>query len=137
MRVVVYGGRDYTNRRMLYAVMDRLHARMNFSTVIHGDYRGADWLARDWARVRGILDEPYAAEWKRYRGRAGPIRNQRMITEAKPEFGIEFPGQDGTADMRARLVRAGVAYCYVEVHHDWGRLVGAGKDERVELEVVA
>ncbi len=131
MRVVVYGGRDYTNRMMLYAVMDRLHARMRFSTVIHGDYRGADWLARDWARLRGIPDEPYAAEWKRLRKQAGPARNQRMV-DSKPEFGIEFPGGDGTADMRARLVRAGVPYCYVVVHHEWGRLVGAqGAEELV------
>lgn len=115
MRVVVFGGRGFTDRRMAYIVLDRLHATRGFTTVIHGDYRGADWLARDWARAHEIPDEPYAAEWKRYRGRAGPLRNQRMIDEGRPDFAVEFPGGAGTTDMRTRCILAGIERVVIEV----------------------
>jgi len=148
MRVVVFGSLDLTDRRAVYLILDHLSATRHFSVVIHGDYRGVDWLARDWARAREIRDEPYPAEWKRFRKSAGPIRNERMIREGKPEFAVEFPGGAGTADMRVRCAIAGIARCVVEVKlrrapipfvvktEDWWRLVNvqslAGA-ERIEL----
>jgi hypothetical protein len=136
MRVVVYGGRNFDDRRAAYAILDRLHLRTPFSVVIHGDYRGADWLARDWARARGVPDEPYPAEWKLLRKAAGPIRNARMVTEGRPDFGVEFPGGDGTADMRAKLAQAGIPYCHVVVHRDFAEFVEAKRREKVWLEEV-
>lgn len=113
MRVLVAGGRDFTDRQGLYAVLDRLDETRHFTVVIHGDYRGVDWLARDWAHARDRRDDPYPAEWKRFRGRAGPIRNQRMIDEGKPDFAVLFEGGDGTADMLIRLAQAQIPYCTV------------------------
>jgi hypothetical protein len=54
MRVLVCGGRDFDNRAMLNAALDRLHAERVFSLVIAGGARGADTLAEDWANARGI-----------------------------------------------------------------------------------
>jgi hypothetical protein len=39
---------------------------------------------------------------------AGPIRNQRMIDEGKPDLVIAFPGGRGTADMVSRAKKAGI-----------------------------
>jgi hypothetical protein len=39
------------------------------------------------------------AEWERLGRKAGPIRNQRMLEEGKPDLVVAFPGGTGTAGM--------------------------------------
>jgi hypothetical protein len=50
----------------------------------------------------------YVAQWKKHGRAAGPIRNQRMLDEGKPDLVVAFPGGRGTADMIRRAERAGV-----------------------------
>jgi hypothetical protein len=50
---------------------------------------------------RNIPSEIYHADWQLGR-KAGPIRNQRMLDEGRPELVIAFPGGRGTSDMTAR-----------------------------------
>lgn len=112
MRILVCGSRKYSDARHLFAVLDRLEAeRGPIDTVIHGNAQGTDRLADTWARtkapnVTGILG--YQAEWKHDGKAAGPIRNQRMLDDGKPDLVVAFPGGKGTADMVARAERAGV-----------------------------
>jgi hypothetical protein len=42
------------------------------------------------------------AEWESLGRKAGPIRNQRMLTEGKPALVVAFPGGKGTANMVAQ-----------------------------------
>jgi hypothetical protein len=81
IRVLVCGGRNFDNRAMLYATLDRLHAARGFTVVVAGGARGADTLAVEWAKQREVKVEVYLAEWDRLRRKAGPIRNQRMLDE--------------------------------------------------------
>jgi hypothetical protein len=48
------------------------------------------------------------ADWNTHGRAAGPIRNQRMLDEVKPELVVAFPGGRGTADMVRRAREAGV-----------------------------
>lgn len=121
MRVLVCGGRKFNNYKMLCAVLDGLHAKHNFTCVIEGEAKGADRLSRAWASSRKIFVEPYPADWDTYWLGAGPIRNQQMIDEGKPDMVIAFPGGTGTADMLLRskrltriLVEKDGSYEYVE-----------------------
>jgi hypothetical protein len=50
----------------------------------------------------------YMADWDGLGRKAGPIRNQRMLDEGKPDLVIAFPGGRGTADMVRRAREAGV-----------------------------
>jgi len=46
-------------------------------------------------------------EWDELGKKAGPLRNQRMLDEGKPDLVVAFPGGGGTKDMvSARLRRA-------------------------------
>jgi hypothetical protein len=99
MRVLVCGGRDYTDRNAVYRVLDRLHKKHTIAAIIQGGARGADRLAVDWATSRKIVLEWYIADWNRLGPGAGHIRNQRMIDEGKPDAVVAFPGGTGTADM--------------------------------------
>lgn len=107
-RVLVCGGREFTDREYVFEKLDYLRKMHGFDLVIHGAARGADSLAGEWATERGIrvLVFPVTkAEWDQYPGRAGHRRNQRMINEGLPTLGVAFPGEGGTADMVRRLER--------------------------------
>lgn len=79
---------------------------------ITGVARGADQIPitlyqreMEWKGV-----EYYHAEWKKYGSRAGPIRNQRMLDEGKPDLVIAFPDSKsrGTYHMIKISEEAGV-----------------------------
>lgn len=108
MRVLVCGGRDFFDRRALYAALDAAHAATPFIKLILGGAQGADQLAYDWAGYRQVKREMYPADWDALGRLAGPIRNQRMIDEGKPDLVIAFPGGRGTADMMRKARAAGI-----------------------------
>jgi len=107
MRVIVCGGRDYSNFQYLCDTLTRLHKNLSFTLVIDGKSRGADSFAHTWAALSGIETLRFPAEWKYGKG-AGPARNEQMLKEGKPDLVIAFPGGEGTADMTQRAIRAGV-----------------------------
>lgn len=126
MRLVVTGGRDYTDTARIWAALDDLHARQPISVLIEGEAPGLDARARVWAKRKGIDVVPCPAPWDdiehpdavvRYRRDgtaydvlAGLRRNQQMIDEESPDFAMVFPGGTGTADMKARIEAAGIPF---------------------------
>ena len=113
MRVLVTGGRDWNKRKVTYAALDQLNATYKFDTLIDGMAKGADEFAFEWALSRGIKTERYKADWDQHGRAAGPIRNQQMIDEGKPDLLVAFPGGNGTADMIRRARDAGVEIKHV------------------------
>lgn len=122
-RVLIYGGRDYTNEDDAFRVLDDLHAQYAFNLVIEGGATGADRLGRRWAESRSVPFVTYNADWKKldapgaiirwnqygqYNANAGYARNLQMADEGKPDVGVEFPGGRGTANMRAILKKRGI-----------------------------
>lgn len=107
MRVLVTGGRDFSDQELLFEALDRLHARHGFTVLVHGDASGADRLSGEWATARGVPVEAHPADWKRHGRAAGPIRNQKML-DTEPELLVAFPGGKGTADMVRRAKQAGL-----------------------------
>jgi len=108
MRVLVCGGRDYSNAKRMAEVLGGWFAEGRLSVIIHGEAPGADSLAAEWASECGVVTAAFPADWDRHGRAAGPIRNQRMIDEGKPDVVIAFPGGRGTADMVKRAKAAGV-----------------------------
>lgn len=101
MRVLVCGGRDYKEKDVLWNVLDNI-GPPEITCIISGMAKGADTFAAEWAKRFGFKLEEYWADWKAHGKAAGPIRNQQMIDEGKPDLVIAFPGGNGTADMVRR-----------------------------------
>lgn len=106
MRVLVCGGRDYADRSGLYAALDALDPKP--TTIISGMASGADQLAWYWARSRNVPVLEFPANWREHGKAAGPLRNERMLTEGRPDMVMAFPGGRGTADMKRRAKKAGI-----------------------------
>jgi hypothetical protein len=107
-RLLVCGGRDFDDRDGLYGVLDRIAQRGTPLIVIHGCAPGADTLAGEWARERGVMTQEFPADWTAHGHAAGPIRNQQMIDEGRPDGAVAFPGKRGTNDMFDKLTEAGI-----------------------------
>ena len=115
--MLVCGGRTFSDERLLWFVLDELHAKTPITLVIQGMALGADTLARYWAHERGVTCRGFKPDWKRYGNKtAGPIRNQQMLDEGKPDLVVAFKGGKGTADMVRRSREQGfeVKTCYPE-----------------------
>jgi hypothetical protein len=104
----VSGGREFDDREYLYAELDRLQVEHQFSVIIEGEAKGADSLAGEWARHRGIALEPFPAKWEEEGRHAALIRNERMLVEGKPDLVVAFPGKRGTYHMCKLAEDAGV-----------------------------
>jgi len=108
MRVLVCGGRHYSDRAKMAEVLAQLLPPMPPIELINGCAPGADMLARDWALARGITIQYFPADWGKHGRAAGPIRNQQMLDQGKPDLVVAFAGGRGTADMVRRARAAGV-----------------------------
>lgn len=110
MKVLVCGGRDYGDQTYLFSVLDALNSRVRISEIIEGGATGADALAGKWALAHRVVLTECKADWQRNGRAAGPIRNQKMLDECKPDLVLAFPGGTGTADMvrRARAAKVEV-----------------------------
>lgn len=108
MRVLVCGGRDFDERKVVGRILAGLNSETPISLIISGGAPGADRIAESWANHNRIALAVFPANW-RFDGRAaGPIRNQRMIDHGKPDLVVAFPGGRGTQDMIAKAKAASI-----------------------------
>jgi hypothetical protein len=99
MKIIVTGGRGYADKEFLFTVLDRLHNDLDFTFVIHGAAAGADSLAGQWARERGVQEVVCPANWHKHSRRAGYLRNTAMADLVKGDEDValvHFPGGVGT-----------------------------------------
>jgi len=106
-KLLVCGGRDFKDVIPLRNLLDRAHAKFQITHLIHGDSKGVDKLAAEWANAKGIQVVAVPANWEFFKNAAGPIRNQHMI-ELYPDAVLAFPGGKGTKNMIEQAVRHNV-----------------------------
>lgn len=112
MKILVCGGRAYNNAKHVFETLRALDPKPTL--LINGGAPGADALAREWAIANNVAVQTFYANWAVYGRAAGPIRNQKMIDDGKPELVIAFPGHLGTIDMCKRARACGIK---VVEHH--------------------
>lgn len=108
IKVLVCGGRNYTNREHLNQRLNDFEAWLytqdaNLVTLIHGGARGADLLSGEWAKSKSIDVQVFPAEWDKYGRSAGFKRNTQMLAE-DPDYVLAFEGGRGT-QMMCKIAR--------------------------------
>lgn len=123
MKVLACGDRNWDDLEGIRAVLDFMGPS---DTLIHGNARGADSLAHFAASELGCTIETYTADWKKLGKSAGPIRNQQMLDEGKPDvvfaFHDDLASSKGTKDMVLRARKAELRVFLAE-HNDEGKIV--------------
>jgi hypothetical protein len=110
-RVLVCGGRNFTDRRMFDTAMLNLYRRGYvglIGVVIHGAASGADTLAQKWCKRMRVPEIACPADWGTFGRGAGYIRNKEMLIHHKPTLVVAFPGGPGTFNMADIARKAGV-----------------------------
>jgi len=112
MRILVCGGRDFYDYRLLHNTLEHYCNREKESgrrlIIINGDAHGADKLSSAFADIHLCTLIKYPASWEKHGKAAGPIRNKQMLEEGEPDIVIAFPGGKGTANMIKLAKDAGV-----------------------------
>jgi hypothetical protein len=86
MKVLVCGGRDWTNGRVIRKRLIDLPCN---TIVIEGGCKGADLIAREIALEIGLEVVEFPAAWKKYGRSAGINRNIKML-DTNPHLVIAF-----------------------------------------------
>ena len=108
LRVLVCGGRNFSDAERVWTVLDRFREKFGVEILIHGAARGADTLAGKWAAARVVPCLRVPADWDRHGKAAGAARNALMLQLSGPDRVLAFPGGSGTLDMVTRARAAGV-----------------------------
>lgn len=123
MRILVCGGRTFGNiymenlspqelfqkekeRNFIWDKLEQITGDYFNINIISGMADGVDTVAYEFARDTEISLLSFPADWKKHGKSAGPIRNQQMLDEGKPNLIVAFPGGTGTADMIRRAKKA-------------------------------
>lgn len=108
MRILVCGDRNWTDYKLILKTLLGLGGGPH--TIIDGQASGADSLGNKAAMSLSWPWKRYPADWARYGRAAGPIRNQQMLDEGKPELVLAFHDDlvhsKGTKDMISRAEKA-------------------------------
>lgn len=124
MKILVCGGRDFgaskqkgiekpiyevAMKMWLIGALDMLWKLHGPFELVHGACStGADKLADEWAKIRGVTTHRHPAMWETHGKAAGPIRNGEMLRQHNIDFVVAFPGGDGTKNMIEQAEAAGV-----------------------------
>lgn len=101
-RVIIAGGRDFTDYNLLRSTMDvllRNKLRKEKIVVICGMAKGADMLGARYAQERGYHIRYFPAEWDKLGKKAGIIRNEQMAQNADALAAFWDGSSHGTKNM--------------------------------------
>jgi hypothetical protein len=109
MRILVCGDRNWKRMDVIERELKKFPPG---TVVIHGAAKGADTLGGFVADKLGFKVIAFPAKWNIYGKGAGPVRNQQMLDEGKPELVLAFhenlSESKGTRDMVKRASGAGI-----------------------------
>lgn len=92
-RVLICGSRDYSKRKAIEGVIDAMkEVHGERLVIIAGGARGADAIAEQAARLKGVKVVVVKADWSRGRS-AGIIRNNLMLDMQPNEVVAFWDGQ--------------------------------------------
>ena len=91
-KVAVTGGSDFNDHRLIWARLDRTHAKHPDMVLLHGGTpKGAEMIAARWADTRGITQVVFKPDWKSH-DKAAPFKRNDKMLETMPQGLIATPG---------------------------------------------
>jgi hypothetical protein len=111
IKLLICGGRDFNNFPLMIGAIEDVKKEYEIEEIVHGDYKGADALAKKYCKMFGVPEKPFPADWDKYDKAAGPIRNSEMAVYCKEgDVCLAFwDGKStGTNDMKRKAGKMGM-----------------------------
>lgn len=107
-KVIIAGGRDFNDLKLLVATCDRILKNKTNVEVVSGVARGADRLGEVYAYSKGWRVKRFPARWEDYGKSAGAIRNSEMANYADAAIVFWNGRSPGTRDMISKAQKKGM-----------------------------
>lgn len=115
IRVIVAGGRDFTDYRLLCNTLNNLLSdKLKQVTIISGTAKGADSLGERFAKFNNVKLKQFPADWSIGK-RAGYIRNEQMAKYAAQGKGVLIAFWDNKSKGTKNMINIAKNYG-LEVH---------------------
>jgi hypothetical protein len=121
MKLIICGGRDFTDQAFINEVLNLVHEKKGIELIIQGGARGADRLGKEWAVANNVRNVEVPADWDRHGKSAGYKRNAEMLAmllhlkkKGDKVAVVAFPGGVGTNNMMVLAEKAGVDVFNIE-----------------------
>ena len=127
MKVIVAGGRDFKNYKLLKCTLDDFQQEYgNITEVVSGTAKGVDKLGEQYANENNIHIKRFIPDWEGLGKKAGHVRNRKMGDYAKEHNGMlvafwdkHSRGTKGMIDYATKIgLKSVVVYYNVEVSDD-------------------
>lgn len=97
MKVIIAGSRTITDYDVVVDAI--LHSGFKITEVVSGCAQGVDSLGERYAKQNHIRITQFPADWSRYGGAAGMIRNGQMADYAEALIAVHTGTSRGTLNM--------------------------------------
>ena len=127
MKVIVAGGRDFNDYKLLKETLDNFQQEYgNITEMVSGTAKGVDKLGEQYANENNIPIKRFVPDWERLGKKAGHVRNRLMGDYAKEHNGMlvafwdrQSKGTKGMIDYATKIgLKSVVVYYNVEVSDD-------------------
>ena len=127
MKVIVAGGRDFKDYKLLKETLDNFQQECGIITeIIGGGARGSDKLGEQYANENSIHIKRFVPDWKGLGKKAGFVRNRQMGDYAKEHNGMlvafwdkQSKGTKGMIEYANKIgLKCVVVYYNAEVSND-------------------
>ncbi len=91
-RIAFTGGDGFNDHRLIWEVLDKVHAKHPQMVLLHGGYpTGAEAIAAAWAQARHVPQVPFAPNFAKHK-KAAPFKRNDELLAQMPIGVIVFPG---------------------------------------------
>ena len=127
MKVIVAGGRDFNDYKLLKETLDNFQQEYgNITEVVSGTAKGVDKLGEQYANENNIHIKRFVPDWEGLGKKAGHVRNRQMGSYTKEHNGMlvafwdkQSKGTKGMIDYATKIgLKSVVVYYNVEVSDD-------------------
>lgn len=105
-KVILTGGADYGDHRLIWDRLDRVHAKYADMVLLHGGSpKGAELIAARWADHRKVPQIAFKPDWTKH-AKAAPFKRNDAMLDAMPVGVLVCPGtgiQENLADKARKL----------------------------------
>ena len=120
MKVIVAGGRDFNDYKLLKCTLDNFQQEYGTITeVVSGGARGSDKLGEQYANENNIPIKRFVPDWEGLGKKAGHVRNRQMGSYTKGHNGMlvafwdkQSKGTKGMIDYATKIGLKNVVVVY-------------------------